>query len=175
MAPYRITNIVATARLNCQLNLGHLARCYLGTRYNPSKFSGLLVHTMSPMNAHYRLYTNGKMTINGGKCIDDVHLLAETFSHELQMLGYTCHVTELVVVNMVATWDVQHRLRLGEIYRKIQPYFAAVKYEPELFSGLSVPLGNCTAVVFYSGKINFLGAEEKSDIDAAVVEISLFI
>ena len=48
-------------------------------------------------------------------------------------------------------------------------------YSPELFPGLSVRMSGCTAVMFHSGKVNFLGCKTFTDAQAAYIDLQLYL
>ena len=77
----RVTNVVATAELGCQLKLTNILTRLPSSEYNPQKFSGLLIRITQPSKAHCQLYVNGKITVNGGKSETDAYQLAEHFAH----------------------------------------------------------------------------------------------
>ena len=108
------------------------------------------------------------MTVNGARTLRSARRLARRFCSLLCDIGYSAVISDFKVVNMVACCDFGHRLRLELLSKKL-----GVLYHPDIFPGLSVRLDGCTAVLFHSGKANFLGAKTKLDIDAAYLDLLL--
>ena len=164
----QIRNIVATYHLGCQLDLNDIEAKVPLTLYTPKLFSGLLLRVLQPYKAHCQLYKNGKMTVNGARTLRSARRLARRFCSLLCDIGYPAVISDFKVVNMVACCNFGHRLRLELLSKKL-----GVLYHPDIFPGLSVRLDGCTAVLFHSGKANFLGAKTKLDIDAAYLDLLL--
>jgi transcription initiation factor TFIID TATA-box-binding protein len=166
----RVTNIVATANLNCLLDLSAIEAQVPMALYIPQKFSGLLVRIFTPFKAHCQLYRNGKITVNGGKSEEDSKALLDHFVAVLKVLNYGCTVSDYKIVNVVGSCDFGRVLDLGAIAKMFD-----VWYEPELFPGLRVKLSTCSAVIFHTGKCNFLGGKDETDIHVGHFELSIFI
>ena len=166
----RITNIVATADLNCTLNLPDIEQKLPMAQYLPRQFAGLLLRIFAPKKAHCQLYSNGKITLNGGTTLDESRILLTHFAQMLQDIGYLCVPTNFRTVNVVGSCDFGKRLDLGALAKQFD-----VWYEPELFPGLRIRLETCSAVLFHTGKCNFLGGKDESDIYAGYLELVLQI
>lgn len=162
----RVTNVVATAELGCQLKLAHIKRILPVAVYNPQKFSGLLIRITVPCKAHCQLYGNGKITINGGQSVALSHSLAQQFADTLNNIGYSCVVTNFRVVNIVGNCDFKRTVDLNECSK----HFGVV-FEREIFPGLSIKLSYCTAVLFRTGKCNFLGCKREIDVYSSYLEL----
>jgi len=161
----KITNIVATAHVSCDLVLTELQTRMPAATYNPRNFSGLLIRTEETHKAHCQIYANGKITINGGRSLDEAGRICELFCERMKLCGYPVIMKDYKIVNIIATLDMGRRLDL----RKLSSLPNAF-YEPEIFPGMTMFLTGCTAVLFSSGKINFLGARCVSDLHAAEME-----
>jgi TATA-box binding protein (TBP) (component of TFIID and TFIIIB) len=167
----RITNVVAIAQLNCQLDLWKIKETWPDeSKYEPRIFSGLLLRTLVPVKGHCQLYRNGHITVNGGKSVAQATELCQVFAERLRSLKFDALVTDFTVVNIIGTCNFGRRLNLPDIYRR-----GVCVYEPELFSGLSVRLSDCTAVLFHTGKCNFLGCKSEADLFAGYVEVTLLL
>ena len=171
----RITNIVAVAQLNCPLDLTALEKELDMGQYLPKRFSGLLVRVLHPFKAHCQLYKNGKITVNGARSIRAARALAQRFCIGINKIGYACFLSDFTVVNMVASYNYGQRISLEKVVLAICVDFPQTDYCPEIFSGLTVRLPTCTAVLFHSGKINFLGARSELDLQAALIDIQLYL
>ena len=119
----RITNIISKGLLNCKLDLNEVERKLPMAQYIPRRFSGLLLRVLQPIKAHCQLYSNGKMTINGGESIRQNQALAKKFTDQLINAGYACTLSDFVVVNMVCTVDIQRKLPLEKIFSDLRTHF----------------------------------------------------
>src|SRR5450631_3237756 len=108
-----ITNIVATAFLNCPLDLQKINDSLPLSQYLPKRFSGLLLRTFHPYKAHCQLYKNGKMTVNGAKSVREAKALARRFAKKLRCVGYKCRISDFRVVNVVASCNFGRKLDLN--------------------------------------------------------------
>ena len=165
-----IKNVVATAHLNVALDLHKLEAALPMALYLPHRFSGLLVRILSPQKAHVQIYSNGKMTVNGGRSVRDAFRLACRFATMVRQQGYLIRLTDFKVVNFVGCFDMQRRLPLESISKDLN-----VLYEPEIFSGLAIRLSTCTAVIFHSGKVNLLGARSEDELMAGECELRFLL
>ena len=64
---------------------------------------------------------------------------------------------------MVCSVDLQRKLSVEKIFSLLRSNFPNIDYSPELFPRLSVRMSGCTAVMFHSGKVNFLGCKTFTD------------
>ncbi len=166
----RITNVVATAGLGRHLPLPLLEEKLPLALYTPRKFSGLLARVLVPFKGHCQIYANGKITVNGGKSIEENEELCKIFVEQIKACGLDVTCTGYKVVNIIASHDFGRRLNLNEIRS-----LPNAMYEPELFPGLSLRLSDCTAVIFHTGKANLLGCKTMLELWAAEIELNLFI
>ena len=170
----RITNIVATACLGCTLDLEHLEQQIPLTQYLPHRFSGLLIRILQPYKAHCQVYRNGKITINGARSVRAARALSQKFCGMIGNAGYNTELSAFKIVNVVACCKVKSLIPIEQVYTRIGSDFPHTIFNPELFPGMSVKMSNCTAVLFRSGKINFLGCSILLDAKAAMVDLSLY-
>ena len=171
----RITNVVATAQLNCQLDLRDLDEKWILAEYHPERFSGLLLRTLYPFNGHCQLYRNGKVTVNGATSEKDAISLLDYFVREVKKVGYDCHADNFTIVNIVASFDLMRSLSLPVAVTAVKRHFPKTSWEPEIFPGFSTKMNGCTAVVFRSGKVNLLGAKNFEIIQEAHTILSTIL
>lgn len=172
----RVTNVVATAQLDREVSYVRLLT--LQNSYNlvyaPQRFSGIVLRAQVPLSkSHCRVYSNGKMTINGGQSVAASRALAEMYCDIIRSCdgGYYDDIAlqSFKVVNIVANINFNKALDLVALTKQLPKSL----YEPERFPGLSVKLSDATCVLFYSGKCNILGAKEELDIAAALLELDI--
>ena len=110
--PLRVTNVVSKAHLNCKLDLNDVEQKLPMAQYIPRQFSGLLLRILQPVKAHCQIYSNGKITINGGESLRQNRALAKRFTDQLISVGYNCDLSDYTVVNIVCSVDLHRKLPL---------------------------------------------------------------
>ena len=171
----RITNIVATASLGCALDLKHLEQQIPLSQYLPHRFSGLLIRILQPYKAHCQVYQNGKITINGARSVRAARALSRRFCEMIRDTGYSAELSAFKIVNIVACCKLSTSIAIEQVYPRLLSDFPHTIFNPELFPGMSVKMSNCTAILFRSGKINFLGCSILLDAEAAKLDLSLYL
>ena len=89
--------------------------------------------------------------------------------------GYSTTLSAFRIVNVVACCKINSGIPIEQVYTRIVSDFPLTIFNPELFPGMSVKMSNCTAVLFRSGKINFLGCSSLLDAKAAMIDLSLYL
>ena len=171
----RITNIVATATLGCTLDLKHLEQQLPLTQYLPHRFSGLLIRVLQPFKAHCQVFRNGKITVNGARSVRAARALSRKFCELIGNAGYSTTLNNFKIVNVVACCKLSTGIIIEEVYPRLVTDFPYTIFNPELFPGMSVKMSSCTAVLFRSGKINFLGCSSSLDAKAAMIDLLLYL
>jgi TATA-box binding protein (TBP) (component of TFIID and TFIIIB) len=168
---YRITRIVATADLGCCVCLRKIMASNRFAKQTP-KFSSLTIRACK--DTHARAYANGKIIINGATDLEEARKLADIYCEMIKVSGYkTASINNYKVVNIVACVDFKRRLRLGRLVEKLLPYNRGIRYNQEMFSGMTVRMSQTTCVIFETGKCNILGAADELDIQATLLELDI--
>jgi len=168
-----VSNIVSGVHLNCRFDLKHLARSARNAIYNPKRFPACIIRIREP-KATVLVFEQGKMQVLGTKSVDDARLAARKFARMLQKLGYQPRLSGFEVQNMVGNADTKLVIRLEGLRAA---HFQFTVYEPEIFPGLiysisrPAPLRPLKLLIFTKGKIVFLGARKKEDMDDALRKI----
>ena len=84
--------------------------------------------------------------------------------------GFPVTLSDFTVVNVIGSLDLGHPLEIEKLSVDLQS-----EYTPELFPGMALRLSTCTAVLFHSGKVNFVGAKTEADLDDAEFELKVLI
>lgn len=84
----------------------------------------------------------------------------------LNAIGYNCIIRNFRIVNVIGNCDLERQLDLNKCARLF-----GTSFEPELFPGLPVKLQHCTAVLFRTGKCNFLGCKQTCDVYLSYLEL----
>lgn len=79
-------------------------------------------------------------------------------------------ITNFEIVNIVESCNLGCKLNSDKLSLAFNAPFT-----PALFPGPRIRLPDCTAVVFHTGKCNFLGAKCKLDIQVAFIDSYLHI
>ena len=81
----QLENIVASARLNRELNLDNIAFSLENTEYEPEQFPGL-VYRMDDPKVTFLLFGSGKIICTGGRSINDVRRAVAKIDKKLRTL-----------------------------------------------------------------------------------------
>ncbi len=81
-----VQNVVATAKLDAELNLDAIAIGLDNTEYEPEQFPGL-VYRMQDPKVVLLLFGSGKIVCTGAKSVEDAERAAENISKKLKSLG----------------------------------------------------------------------------------------
>jgi len=82
----KLENIVASAKLEGELNLDMIAFTLENTEYEPEQFPGL-VFRMDDPRVTFLLFGSGKIICTGGRSIADVHRAVEKIDKKLKLLA----------------------------------------------------------------------------------------
>ncbi|KAK5130002.1 hypothetical protein LTR08_002557 [Meristemomyces frigidus] len=161
-----ISNVVCGMNLNCRLHLDHIAVHARNSTYRPKRFPACVLRLREP-TATALVFAGGKMQVLGTKSVDDARLAGRKFARMLQKLGYEPELTDFVVQNMVANADTQMLIRLEGLQAKCWRF---TRWTPEIFPGLVFYLmqPKMTMLIFARGKMVFVGAKSREDIDEAL-------
>ncbi|KAK5658357.1 hypothetical protein OQA88_2333 [Cercophora sp. LCS_1] len=160
-----IQNVVATASLNCHVDLGLLASKVRNVEYNRKKFHALIMRIRDPKTTTL-IFASGKMVITGAKSADQARLAARKHARIIQKVGFNTTFTDFKVQNLVASCPLGFYVRL-EGLNAANHLFS--RYEPEIFPGLIYRIANpkVVALVFANGKLVLTGAKGLEDVREA--------
>ena len=96
--------------------------------------------------------------------------LTKLFALDILRCGFPVTLSDFTVVNVIGSLDLGHPLKIEKLSADLQ-----AEYTPELFPGMALRLSSCTAVLFHSGKVNFVGAKTEADLDDAEFELKVLI
>jgi len=82
----QLENIVASAKLNRELNLNNIAFTLENTEYEPEQFPGL-VFRMDDPRVTFLLFGSGKIICTGGRTIEDVKRAVSRLDKKLKKLS----------------------------------------------------------------------------------------
>ena len=160
-----IRNIVATADLGCSLNLKDINLKVPSTKYNPTKFPGLVLRIKNP-KATAQLFTTGKIVCLGTKSIADLQKAGREFTRLLTYLGYEASFNGFTVKNMVGSCDVGFKINIEQM----ADTYGGI-YAPEMFPALDYRIERATLLIFHSGKLIITGTKTQEEIAEAFAKI----
>lgn len=192
-----IVNIVSMVDLCVRLNLRELALKCSNAEYNPRRINAVIMRLKNPKTAAL-IFNSGKIIVLGAKNEQDSERAAKIFAHSIKGLGYKPKFKNFQIVNIVGTCDVKFNIKLTQLNHKLYEELEKnskekkpetnvksnkkekgeiIFYEPEIFPALIYHMANpkLTLLIFFSGKINFLGAKHNNDIYEAYKKIYPFL
>jgi len=158
-----LTNVVCSAHLGCTLHLRELYNQLDTTRYDPSRFPGL-IWPHKTIKGNCLLFSNGKMQCQGkAQTLEEGIQRLRKYAGELQKLGLAVKLKEIKVVTASAFHTLSNVLDLNLLVKERQ-----LIYEPELFPTAILKEGGVTFSCFHNGKIVMTGIKKASDVDQVV-------
>ncbi|CAG9321512.1 unnamed protein product [Blepharisma stoltei] len=164
-----VQNVVATANLQCALDLKQVAIKARNSEYNPKRFCALIMRIREPKTTAL-IFASGKIVVTGARDEAQARLASRKFTRIIQKIGYSATFTEFKIQNLVASADIRFPVRLEGIAIK---HFNFSSYEPEVFPGLIYRMlqPKVSLLLFTSGKMVFTGAKTREDIKVAFKKI----
>ena len=180
-----IQNIVCTANLNCKLNLKEIALQANNVKYEPKKFTGLIMKIKKP-KATALIFPNGKIVCLGTKNEQEAKLACRKFAKIIAHLQFDVKLRNIRIQNIVGSYDMNFEIPLSALYFHIKLNTGStVAYEPEQFPGLiyhyllpnkedddeNSKNPNIVFLIFHSGKIVIAGAKKINQINEAFSQV----
>lgn len=163
----KITNVVLTAELGCNLDLKQVTNSANFIRYNPKLFSGV-IWSHRKIQATCLLFRNGKMVCTGAKSISIGRKSVRQYGRMIQKLGYDVSLKKI----RVQTISAVHTLQASIKPESLVEYLGAV-YEPEIFSAARLRKEGIHYSCFHTGKVIITGIKSMNDLEEKVSETML--
>ena len=158
-----LTNVVCSADLRCNINLGHLCQRLVNVKYDPSHFSGL-VWQHKTIGGNCLVFSNGKINCNGkADSFKEGIKRLRRYARYLQKMGYDVTLNDVKVLTASAFHAFDDHLNIKELGEQ-----RGTRYEPELFPTATFKRENVTFSCFHNGKIIITGIKKLSDIDDVI-------
>lgn len=167
----KIENVVASTKMNDQLDLLVLAAQIPGAEYNKQRFPGVVLRMQNPKIAAL-VFGSGKVVLTGAKSIDSLQLALERLVKLLRDLKIDIVDNPTYSIqNIVTSADLGSKINLNKIAMSFN--LDKIEYEPEQFPGLVYRLDDPKVVVllFGSGKLIITGGKVPEDAVRAVKKI----
>ena len=165
----RIRNVVCTANLGQDVHVMKLSVLPSGT-YDQAIYRGQCGYIKTPeMEGKVIVFPSGKMISVGGRSVANA---VKQLNHAKFLLVQEKLILDTslkpTVRNIIATIDIGHSMPIGKLSSKIP----GSTYDPESFPALIIKeLGNCSFLVFASGKIVISGAKSVNEIDTSLFDL----
>jgi transcription initiation factor TFIID TATA-box-binding protein len=167
-AKINIENVVASASIAEELNIEDITNILDEAEYEPERFPGVIYRLKEPKVAML-IFRSGKVVCTGAKSPDLARNALALLTRRLEDAGISVIKNpEIIVQNMVATWDTGHALDLTAITLSFG--LERIEYEPEQFPGVVFRLDDPKIVMlfFTSGKVVCTGAKSVEELERAV-------
>ena len=153
-----LQNVVATANMECRLDLTLIAQHARNVEYSRKKFHALIMRIRDPRTTTL-IFATGRMVITGAKSEELARLAGRKHARAIQKCGFNARFLAFKVQNFVASCSVGFYIRLEGLAAAHAQF---CKYEAELFPGLVYKFAatRITLLVFANGKIVITGARE---------------
>lgn len=161
----KIENVVASVKLNDELDLISLSSLIPGAEYDKKKFPGIVLRLGNPKIAAL-IFGSGKVVLTGAKSIEILNRGLDYLIDLFKSLNVDIvENPSYSIQNIVTSADLGSRINLNKI--AMSAGLDQVEYEPEQFPGLVYRLDEPKVVVlmFGSGKLIITGAKNP-DTDA---------
>lgn len=174
-----IQNVVASARIDQEIDLYSIVRYFQKVDYRPEVFPGLPFRIENPKSC-VLIFKNGKMVCTGTKSVKEAEQAIKKAIHELREVQIitTEKEPEITIQNIVASVELIDILIDIEnaIYELCK--IGRILYEPDMFPGAiyrRMENPKVVILIFASGKLICVGAKKEKDVYKAVEELVTFL
>ncbi|XP_029704941.1 TATA box binding protein-like 1 isoform X1 [Takifugu rubripes] len=149
-----ISNVVATFRTRCHLNLRTIALEGNNVIYKPEQ--GTVTMKLRKPRITANIWSSGKIICTGASSEDEAKLGARRLARCLQKLGFKVKFSAFKVVNVMAGCSMPFKISLIDFTKKNRPI---ATYEPELHPAAMYTMRQpkATIKVFSTGSVTILG------------------
>ena len=165
----KIVNVVATVKVNQEINLRRILEKIPQAEYDPKRFPGLVYRLTKPRTA-ILIFGSGNMVITGAKAEEDVYKAVDRLINTLVSKRILSNAKpNIKIENVVASGNLRGTIDLEAAAEMLE--YAI--YEPEEFPGLIYSMKEPRVVIllFASGKIVCTGARGERQVYKAVEKL----
>ncbi|MEM2989510.1 MAG: TATA-box-binding protein, partial [Candidatus Bathyarchaeia archaeon] len=165
----RVENVVASGKLDHELDLQFISRITPSAEYRPEVFPGLVYRLRKPKSVSL-IFSSGKIVCAGAKSERQAKMAINKVVEELKMKGIVIAGNPVVRIdNIVASADLRGQIDL-EGMAESKP---RTIYEPEQFPALIYRSDDPKVVmlVFSSGRVICSGAKRERDAKRALYKL----
>ena len=157
-----ITNVVVQTDLQASIDLKRLANYTRDIRYDPSKFSGA-VWQHKYIGGNCLVFSNGKLSCNGNKSINEARRRLRQYCRIIQRLGIPVQLHKIEIVTMSAVHQLSDRLDFHQMCATL-----GASYDTEFFNAAMMKKGRIHFNCFHTGKVVITGIRRMRDLDAVI-------
>ena len=164
-----IVNVVATAALKQDIDLGSIIRVFPAVQYQPEVFPGLVYRLKKPKTATL-IFSSGKMVCTGAKSKRQAKKAVMKVVDDLKRNGIVIvGKPDIQVQNIVASAGLGGTIDLEKATYSLR----RTMYEPEQFPGLIYRMEEPKVVIllFATGKFVCVGAKMEEEIYRAAAKL----
>jgi len=165
----KIENVVASVKLNHEIDLKEIVRAFPDVDYRPESFPGVVYKLEKPKTATL-IFNSGRMVCTGAKSERDAFKAVRKIVRNLRKEGIVIlGKPEIKIQNIVAMADLHRNVDLETAFYKLRRAI----YEPDQFPGLIFKMDDpkVTFLIFSSGKLVCTGAKREEEIYEAVEKL----
>ncbi|XP_034018381.1 TATA box-binding protein-like protein 1 [Thalassophryne amazonica] len=137
-----VTNVVATFRSRCHLNLRTIALEGINVVYRPD--AGKVTMKLRKPKITASIWSSGKITCVGATSEEEAKVGARRIARTLQKLGFEVRFSAFKVVNVLAVCHMPFGVHLNKFANKNRPI---VSYEPEIHPAAMYRIANLKATI----------------------------
>lgn len=162
----RITNVVYTADLGCEIDLRTLTMTSTHIIYDPRRFTGA-VWKNPVIGGCCLVFPNGKLSVVGrADNLGAGRTRVRRYARSIQRKGFKVRLVRLKLATASAFFEVYGYLSLDLLVRDL-----GARYEPELFPAAMLKRDGLNFTCFYNGKILVTGIKRQKDFDTVVFPV----
>jgi len=164
-----IENVVATAAIKQQVDLGSVVKAFPEVQYRPEVFPGLVYRLKQPKTATL-IFSSGKMVCTGAKSERQAKKTVMKVVENLKKNGIiTVAKPDIQIQNIVASAGLDGTIDIEKATYSLK----RTMYEPEQFPGLIYRMEEPKVVIliFRSGKLVITGAKKEEEINRAAATL----
>lgn len=162
----RLTNVVVQGKLDHTVDLQTLANALTNVRYDPLRFSGLLLHHRK-IGGHCKVFASGAIQCNG-KCTSFQEGIKRfrCYARLLQRKGFCNCLEDVNIITASACHRFDEIVRLQNI-----PFYYT--YNPEVFPAIMFKRGGIHFTLHFSGAFLITGIKCSKDINEVIYPVIL--
>jgi len=165
----KIENVVASVKLNHEIDLKEIVRAFPDVDYRPESFPGVVYKLKKPKTATL-IFNSGRMVCTGAKSERDAFRAVRKVIRSLRKEGIVIvGKPEIKIQNIVAMANLHGKVDLETAAYKLRRAI----YEPDQFPGLIFKMDEpkVTFLIFSSGKLVCTGAKKEEEVYEAVEKL----
>jgi transcription initiation factor TFIID TATA-box-binding protein len=165
MQDFKVVNVVASTKLDREIDLERLSIDLKGAVYDPQIWSGMVWRRSNPKSTII-MFANGKITSVGTQSEEEAEVAIEKAVQAIPQLS-DAHYSKPAIVNIVAVADLHKEIDLELLHGRLN----GTLWEPEQFPGLVYKTPAVTFLVFRSGKIALVGGKSEKQVKEELMEL----